>query len=301
MAVPVILAETLAITELYLLFTRKFDGVVYYLNRSAGLAVGVYFIGIIYYIMTNAVIPITKSGEWRTVIDVIAVGAYLIAGLPLIWIALQEMGFVNKAVDQMGRLKIHAICVALFLVFGHIAMIAGMVDPSILGYTGANEHRKHSEQGSNTSQGVQDIDVDMAQMHQMHMMHSETSMQDNRIAVDFPAPMREHILTNMRDHLLTISQIQEAMGKGQYDKAAQLAEDRLGMNALKLHGAYENSQFMPKGMQEIGSTMHRNASKFAIEVQNTAATSDIKPALIALGNTTQACVACHAGYRLKQD
>ena len=101
MAIPVILAETLAITELYLLFTRKFEGAVYYLNRFAGIAVGVYFIGIIAYLMITAVIPITKSGEWRTVIDVIAVGAYLIGGLPLIWIALQEMGFVNQKLNQM--------------------------------------------------------------------------------------------------------------------------------------------------------------------------------------------------------
>ncbi len=144
MAIPVILAETLAITELYLLFTRKFEGAVYYLNRFAGIAVGVYFIGIIYYIITNAVIPITRAGEWRTVIDQIAVGSYVIAGLPLIWIALQEFGLVNRALDQMGKLKIHAICVALFLVFGHIAMIAGMVDPSILGYKGASAHQMSS-------------------------------------------------------------------------------------------------------------------------------------------------------------
>ena len=91
--------------------------------------------------MTTVVIPITKSGEWRTVIDVIAVGSYLIGGLPLIWIALQEFGFVNRSMDQMGRLKIHAICVALFLVFGHIAMIAGMLDPSLLGYQETVNHQ----------------------------------------------------------------------------------------------------------------------------------------------------------------
>lgn len=296
MAIPVVLAETLAITELYILFTRKFDGFVYHLNRFAGTTVGLYFIGIIGYLMTTAVMPITKAGEWRTVIDVVAVSTYLIGGLPLIWIALQEFGFVNKGLDQMGKLKIHAICVALFLVFGHIAMISGMLDPSLLGYKGADTHQMHGEQNSAPKQGV---DADMAQMHQMHMMHMGVATHDSRIAVDFPAPMREHILTNMRDHLQTISGIQEAMGKGQYDKAAQLAEDRLGMNALKLHGAYENSKFMPKGMQEAGTAMHRNASKFAIEVQNSAVTGDVKPALIALGNTTEACVTCHAGYRLK--
>ena len=141
MAIPVVLAETLAITELYILFTRKFDGFVYHLNRFSGTTVGLYFIGVIAYLMTTAVLPITKNNEWRTAIDVIAVGSYLIGGLPLIWIALQEFGFVNKALDQMGKLKIHAICVALFLVFGHIAMIAGMLDPSLLGYKGSSPHQ----------------------------------------------------------------------------------------------------------------------------------------------------------------
>jgi hypothetical protein len=52
-------------------------------------------------------------------------------------------------------------------------------------------------------------------------------------------------------------------------------------------------------MQDVGTQMHRNASKFAIEVQNTGATGDLKPALLSLSKTTQACVACHAGYKLK--
>jgi hypothetical protein len=148
MAIPVVLAETLAITELYILFTRKFDGFVYHLNRFSGTTVGLYFIGVIAYLMTTAVLPITRNNEWRTAIDVIAVGSYLIGGLPLIWIALQDFGFVNKALDQMGKLKIHAICVALFLVFGHIAMIAGMLDPSLLGYKSATTHQMGGAGGS---------------------------------------------------------------------------------------------------------------------------------------------------------
>jgi hypothetical protein len=181
MAIPVILAETLAITELYLLFTRKFDGAVYYLNRFAGIAVGIYFVGIIIYIMTNAVIPITRAGEWRTVIDVIAVGTYLIAGLPLIWIALQEMRLVNKALDQMSKLKIHAICVALFLVFGHIAMIAGMLDPSILGYKGADSH----QMGNNLHHEYCDPDEHKDMMKNHHKMHRQ---------------MEQNMPTNAKEH-----------------------------------------------------------------------------------------------------
>ena len=170
MAIPVILAETLAITELYLLFTRKFDGAVYYLNRFSGIAVGVYFVGIIYYIVANAIIPITQAGEWRTVIDVIAVSTYVIAGLPLIWIALQEFSLVNRALDQMGKLKIHAICVALFLVFGHIAMIAGMLDPSLLGYKGASTHQMGGASSSADHEFCHpEMHEEMKGMHQQMM------------------------------------------------------------------------------------------------------------------------------------
>jgi hypothetical protein len=134
MAVPIILAETLAITELYLLFTRNFHGWVFSLNRAGGVTVGLYFIGVIVYLMMTAVLPITKAGEWRTMIDVIAVGSYLVSGLPLIFIAMQELGLVNASATQNDKLKVHAICVAGFLIFGHIAMIAGMLDPALLGF-----------------------------------------------------------------------------------------------------------------------------------------------------------------------
>lgn len=165
MAIPVILAETLAITELYLLFTRKFDGAVYYLNKFSGIAVGVYFIGIIIYLITNAVIPITKAGEWRTIIDIVAVGTYLIAGLPLIWIALQELNLVNRTLDQVAKLKVHAICVAIFLVFGHIAMIAGMMDPGLLGYQ--SQSGGHASMSSDTHEYCDHSD------HGKHMMEHQ--------------------------------------------------------------------------------------------------------------------------------
>lgn len=126
-----------------------------------------------------------------------------------------------------------------------------------------------------------------------------TSAEDSRIAVEFPESMKQHTLTSMRDHLLAISQIQEAIGNGQYDQAAHIAETRLGQSALKSHHALESSKFMPKGMQDIGSQMHRSASKFAVEVQNSSATGDVKQALLALSKTTQSCVACHSAYKLK--
>ena len=141
MAIPVILAETVAITELYILYTRKLHGWVRNLNRVAGIVVGLYFIGIIAYLLANAVVPITKAGEWRTIIDVIAVSTYLIGGIPMILIAMQDLGIIHKGASEEKKLGYHAIYVAVFLVFAHVAMIAGMADPAILGYQGNTTHQ----------------------------------------------------------------------------------------------------------------------------------------------------------------
>lgn len=150
MAIPVILAETVAITELYILYTRKMSGWIRNLNRIAGLVVGLYFIGIIGYLLINAVVPITKAGEWRTVIDVIAVSTYLIGGVPMVLIAMQELGFLHKGASDEKKLGYHAVYVAVFLVFAHLAMIAGMTDPSLLGYEGTAAHGATSQEHTMT-------------------------------------------------------------------------------------------------------------------------------------------------------
>lgn len=134
MALPVVLAETVAITELYILYTRKFDTWVRQVNRIASILVGITFVGIIAYLMFTAVIPITSAGAWRTWIDVVAVSTYLIGGVPMVLLALQELGLIHRAESEERRLARHATYVAVFLVFAHIAMVAGMMDPGILGY-----------------------------------------------------------------------------------------------------------------------------------------------------------------------
>lgn len=105
----------------------------------------------------------------------------------------------------------------------------------------------------------------------------------------------------MRDHLLALGEIQEALSRSQFDQASDIAEQRLGMSSLKLHGAHEVATFMPKGMQDAGTAMHRSASQFATVAtvaKDASVIGDLKPALAALAKVNQTCVACHAGYRL---
>ncbi len=103
----------------------------------------------------------------------------------------------------------------------------------------------------------------------------------------------------MRDHLLALQEIQQALAAGSYERASSIAENRLGMTSLKSHGAHDVAKFMPEGMQAIGTQMHRSASRFAVEATNAGVTGDVKPALGALAAVTAQCVACHAGYRMR--
>lgn len=135
MAVPVILAETVAVTELVVLFNAgRVSAGVRALNRWAGLVGGVYFVGVFGYLLVHAVVPLTTGGGWRGPADVIAVGAYLSGVIPLFGIALLELGVLGKGRDETGRLKLHAALVGVFLVVAHLAMIFGMLDPTILGW-----------------------------------------------------------------------------------------------------------------------------------------------------------------------
>jgi hypothetical protein len=121
---------------------------------------------------------------------------------------------------------------------------------------------------------------------------------DTRQLVKFPEPMRLHTITSMRDHLLSLQQIDDALSKNDFDQASRVAEQRLGMSSLELHGASHIAPYMPQPMQDIGTAMHHAASRFAVEAQNASVSNDVRPALAALSTVMQQCVACHAAYRL---
>jgi hypothetical protein len=138
----------------------------------------------------------------------------------------------------------------------------------------------------------------LAQQHGHHG-HDGGQGADTRALVQFPPALVERTLANMRDHLAALQEISEALADGRTGQAAKIAEERLGMSALERHGAHDAAKFMPRGMRDAGTAMHRAASRFAIEAQNAGATGDLKPAIGALGQVMSACVSCHAGYRLR--
>ena len=126
--------------------------------------------------------------------------------------------------------------------------------------------------------------------------------QDARELVRLPEPMQEHMLGNMRDHLVTLNEIIGDVADGKYDAASKLAEQRLGMSSLGLHGAAHMAPFMPQPMQDIGTSMHGAASRLAIVLQDTSVSPSLdtmRDLNHALHKVTTTCTSCHGGYRIR--
>lgn len=128
MAIPVILAETLVATEFFVVYVQQFKGALRTFNKLIGIIAGFYFLGIFLYLMA-AVVP---TIEWRGWVDVVAVGFYLSGVIPLVGIALMELGLIGRGMSETEKMKLHFILLVAFLVVAHIAMIFGMVNPELL-------------------------------------------------------------------------------------------------------------------------------------------------------------------------
>ena len=125
---------------------------------------------------------------------------------------------------------------------------------------------------------------------------SGVSMADDaRQLVQLPEMMQQHMMSNMRDHLVAINEVLIYLASGDLEKSAEVAEYRLGMSSLESHGASHMAKFMPEGMRQAGTAMHTAASRFALKAQE----GDILPAYNALSEVASACVACHSGYRIR--
>ena len=125
--------------------------------------------------------------------------------------------------------------------------------------------------------------------------------EETRQLVQMPPMMRAHMLATMRSHLQTLNAILAALAEGRLEAAGDIAERRLGMSSLSLHGAEHMAPYMPPGMRTIGTRMHRSASRFAIVLQRAQFLPAEEGALEifqALQAITENCVACHDAYRL---
>ncbi len=134
------------------------------------------------------------------------------------------------------------------------------------------------------------------------LVHGSAAAEDDRELVELPKMMQDHMLGNMRNHLVALNEMLGELAEGNTGKAADIAESQLGMSSLSLHGAEQLGKFMPKAMAEIGTRMHHAASRFVIVAEN----AELNPGKAAqhevykaLQGITENCVACHTSYRIR--
>ena len=122
-----------------------------------------------------------------------------------------------------------------------------------------------------------------------------SALEDERTPVDFPPPMQAHMLANMRDHLAALAEANTLAAAGRWDEAADVVENRIGMTSLEAHGASHMAPRMPQGMRELGTALHRAASRLARTLQE----GDPVATMGAMGELMTRCHACHSSYRLR--
>jgi len=118
---------------------------------------------------------------------------------------------------------------------------------------------------------------------------------EQRQLVELPEVMREHMLANMRDHLAALAEAQSLAAAEKWDQASELVEHRLGMSSLEAHGAAHMAPYMPPAMQQLGTAMHRAASRLSRSL----AEADPQKSLAGLAQLTACCAACHAAFRVR--
>jgi hypothetical protein len=130
----------------------------------------------------------------------------------------------------------------------------------------------------------------MMHQHGMSMMKDRPTAGDERISLNLSAKMKQHQLANMRSHLEAIQSIISLMSEGGYDKASDIAHNKLGLTPemKKMCNMFANADF-----RTMGLAFHQSAD----ELGDVLKTGNMKRSLNALHRTMTYCVSCHATFR----
>ena len=159
MAVPVVLAETAAITELIILFSKQTNKFLIIINQLSCILGAVVFILIDLYILQEVIIPLTENSRWYGLIDKIAVSFYVLGGLIMIALGVVTFNAFGRRFGQRFQSGMRVGLLSAFLVISHVAMIAGMADPRL-----DPEYRELTE--------VKSVMPDAMQHDNMHAVYS---------------------------------------------------------------------------------------------------------------------------------
>ena len=139
--------------------------------------------------------------------------------------------------------------------------------------------------------GIAGLNMAFAADEKMHQNHQhDMSMMDTRISLELSPEMKQHQLSNMREHVAAIKSIIGLMSENKFEDASKIAHGKLGLapEMQQMCSMFGDEKFM-----KLGFAFHKSCDDLGDALK----TRDVNVSLRALNKTMQYCVECHATYR----
>lgn len=131
MVVPMVIAETIAITEIVLLFSSKPLLKVHSLNSICTFISGIVMLVLGFLFIKELVLPANEQSLWKGWIDYASALLFMVAVVPLVLMSLLQVNLIFRKANKRTKMAVKIVLLSIYLVTSHAAMVFGMLDPAL--------------------------------------------------------------------------------------------------------------------------------------------------------------------------
>lgn len=131
MVVPMVIAETIAITEIVLLFSSKPLLKVHSLNSICTFISGIVMLVLVFLFIKELVLPANEQNLWKGWIDYASALLFMVAVVPLVLMSLLQVNLIFRKANKRTKMAVKILLLSIYLVTSHAAMVFGMLDPAL--------------------------------------------------------------------------------------------------------------------------------------------------------------------------
>ena len=131
MVVPMVIAETIAITEIVLLFSSKPLLKVHSLNSICTFISGIVMLVLVFLFIKELVLPANEQNLWKGWIDYASALLFMAAVIPLVLMSLLQVNLIFRKANKRTKMAVKIVLLSIYLVTSHAAIVFGMLDPAL--------------------------------------------------------------------------------------------------------------------------------------------------------------------------
>ena len=131
MVVPMVIAETIAISEIVLLFSSKPLLKVQGLNSICTFISGIVMLVLGFLFIKELVLPANEQNLWKGWIDYASALLFMVAVIPLVLMSLLQVNLIFRKANKRAKMAVKIVLLSIYLVTSHAAMVFGMLDPAL--------------------------------------------------------------------------------------------------------------------------------------------------------------------------